>query len=128
MSKPGWVQGVVENEIEMSLSLLTPPPDPRHPTAPKARKKKEQPAPTSKPGGGDIKQCGTPQHPSALASAEVVAVAGVMPASTPLRGMEQAERAGGCDPAEDSPGSSLGHLIQGQPAASVSRKGGDPLS
>lgn len=77
MSKPGWMYGVVENEIKkkknVSISAITPHPSP---AAPKARKKKEQPAPTSKPGGGDAKQCGTPQHPSALASAEVVVVAG----------------------------------------------------
>lgn len=91
MSKPGWKYGVVENEIKKNVSIFAITPHPT-PTAPKARKKKEQPAPTSKPGGGDAKQCGTPQHPSALASAEVVVAAGVMPASTPLRAMEQAEK------------------------------------
>lgn len=38
------------------------------------------------------------------------------------------ERARGGDPAEDSPGSSLDHLIQGQLTTSISRKGGDRLS
>lgn len=42
---------------------------------PKAREKKEQPAPTSKPGGGDAKQCGTPWHPSAAASEAAAAIA-----------------------------------------------------
>lgn len=61
------------------------------PSTPKAREKKEQPAPTSSTSrGGDTKQCGTPRHPSASAA---------MAASTPPDGMERAvSRSGGWDP------------------------------
>lgn len=58
---------------------------------PQAREKKEQPAPTSKPGGGDAKQCGTPWHPSAAASEAAAAIA----VSTPLGGMERAKKRDG---------------------------------
>lgn len=70
-------------KFKMSLSFLQNP---------RPRKKKEQPAPTSKPGGGGARQCGTPWHPSAQASAAAVA-------ATPLRGMDRAqERDGSADP------------------------------
>lgn len=79
----GWERGV-EDKIKISLPFLQ---------CPKAREKKEQPAPTSKPGGGDAKQCGTPWHPSAAASEAAAAAA--IAASTPLGGMERAEKRDG---------------------------------
>lgn len=67
------------------------------PSTPKAREKKEQPAPTSSTSrGGDTKQCGTPRHPSASAATA---------ASTPPDGMERAvSRGGGWDPRRRPPG------------------------
>lgn len=128
MSKPGWMYGVVENEIKKkSLYLCYNPPTPAQPPPKPERRKSSQLLPAN-PEAGTLSNAALPSIHQHWLPRRWWWWRGEASINSSQKDGASRERARGGDPAEDSPGSSLDHLIQGQLATSISRKGGDRLS